>query len=295
MMQITPQMRILVAVEAQDFRKGIDGLARICREKLEVDPFGGALFVFRNRRGTAIKLLGVRRAGLLARAETALAGALSVVADECDGGGPSGSASTPAVDHGRRPGGARCGAGVAAAILQERNHRPGQGPPGTNVSSISTSLDYPQGTEGTPVAIGLGGGVAYEVPTGKTLYVTSVVGSHTVEVDAITYGGEGKGQMFPSGTQITSTVPSGYTGLLIDADPDLLTPVLLKLDNGLNTYTVPVGATLFLRSGFGAGWALTVNGIPFRNGAGVWVIPEGATIGSLSPSVTGYTGYLTQR
>lgn len=57
MMQITPQMRILVAVEAQDFRKGIDGLARICRERLEVDPFGGALFVFRNRRGTAIKLL----------------------------------------------------------------------------------------------------------------------------------------------------------------------------------------------------------------------------------------------
>ena len=57
MIQITPQMRILVAVEAQDFRKGIDGLARICRDVLEVDPFGGTLFVFRNRRGTAIKCL----------------------------------------------------------------------------------------------------------------------------------------------------------------------------------------------------------------------------------------------
>ena len=57
MIQITPQMRILVAVEAQDFRKGIDGLARICREGLEVDPFCGALFVFRNRRRTAIKIL----------------------------------------------------------------------------------------------------------------------------------------------------------------------------------------------------------------------------------------------
>ena len=57
MIQITPQMRILVAVAAQDFRKGIDGLARICREVLETDPFGGALFVFRNRRGTAIKIL----------------------------------------------------------------------------------------------------------------------------------------------------------------------------------------------------------------------------------------------
>ena len=57
MIQVTPQMRILVAVEAQDFRKGIDGLARICRERLAADPFSGALFVFRNRRSTAMKLL----------------------------------------------------------------------------------------------------------------------------------------------------------------------------------------------------------------------------------------------
>ena len=30
MLQITPQMRILVAVEAVDFRKGIDSLAELC-------------------------------------------------------------------------------------------------------------------------------------------------------------------------------------------------------------------------------------------------------------------------
>ena len=57
MIQITPQMRILVAVDIVDFRKGIDGLARVCRDALQADPFGGALFVFRNRRGTAIKIL----------------------------------------------------------------------------------------------------------------------------------------------------------------------------------------------------------------------------------------------
>jgi transposase len=57
MMQLTPQMRILVAVAPADFRKGIDGLARVCREALGSDPFGGAVFVFRNRRATAIKLL----------------------------------------------------------------------------------------------------------------------------------------------------------------------------------------------------------------------------------------------
>jgi transposase len=57
MIQITPQMRLLVAVAPADFRRGIDGLARVCREALGADPFSGTLFVFRNRRGTAIKLL----------------------------------------------------------------------------------------------------------------------------------------------------------------------------------------------------------------------------------------------
>jgi transposase len=57
MIQITPQMRILMAVEPQDFRKGIDGLSRVCREVLRTDPFGGAVFVFRNRRATALKIL----------------------------------------------------------------------------------------------------------------------------------------------------------------------------------------------------------------------------------------------
>lgn len=57
MLQLTPQMRILVAVEPADFRKGIDGLARVCRDALGSDPFSGTVFVFRNRRGTAVKVL----------------------------------------------------------------------------------------------------------------------------------------------------------------------------------------------------------------------------------------------
>jgi len=39
MIQITPQMRVLVGVEPADFRAGIDGLAARCRTVLEVDPF----------------------------------------------------------------------------------------------------------------------------------------------------------------------------------------------------------------------------------------------------------------
>jgi len=57
MLQITPQMRILVAVEAVDFRKGIDSLAELCRAKLNADPFSGSVFVFRSRGATAIKIL----------------------------------------------------------------------------------------------------------------------------------------------------------------------------------------------------------------------------------------------
>ena len=57
MIQITPQMRICLAIEPVDFRKGIDGLAQLCRQKLQVDPMAGVLFVFANRRRKALKVL----------------------------------------------------------------------------------------------------------------------------------------------------------------------------------------------------------------------------------------------
>ncbi len=47
MIQITPQMRVLVAIEPVDGRKGIDSLAQLCQEKLSEDPFSGCVFVFR--------------------------------------------------------------------------------------------------------------------------------------------------------------------------------------------------------------------------------------------------------
>lgn len=57
MIPTSPTMRILVAVEPADFRKGIDGLAALCRQQLEEDPLSGCAFVFRNRPGTAVKIL----------------------------------------------------------------------------------------------------------------------------------------------------------------------------------------------------------------------------------------------
>jgi transposase len=55
--QLVPQLRILLACRPVDFRCGIDGLAALCIREFAEDPFSGTLFVFRNRRGTALKLL----------------------------------------------------------------------------------------------------------------------------------------------------------------------------------------------------------------------------------------------
>ena len=57
MLQLTPQSRVFLACEPADFRRGIDGLAALCRQRLREDPMAGAIFVFRNRRGSALKLL----------------------------------------------------------------------------------------------------------------------------------------------------------------------------------------------------------------------------------------------
>lgn len=57
MITITPHMRILLATEPVDFRKGIDGLAGVCRNILDTDPFAGYLFVFVNKKRTSLKIL----------------------------------------------------------------------------------------------------------------------------------------------------------------------------------------------------------------------------------------------
>jgi transposase len=57
MIQLSAQMRIIVAVEPVDFRKRIDGLAALCRAALAADAFSGAAFVFRSRSAKAIRVL----------------------------------------------------------------------------------------------------------------------------------------------------------------------------------------------------------------------------------------------
>ena len=56
---ITPPagMRVWLACGRTDMRKGIDGLAMLAQQVLKENPFDGALFAFRGRRGGMVKLL----------------------------------------------------------------------------------------------------------------------------------------------------------------------------------------------------------------------------------------------
>jgi transposase len=57
MLNVGPQTSIFIAVKFVDFRLGIDGLAYRCRALLAQDPMSGSLFVFKNRKSNAIKIL----------------------------------------------------------------------------------------------------------------------------------------------------------------------------------------------------------------------------------------------
>ena len=63
MLTISSEQQIFFAVQPVDFRQGIDGLAALCRRQYALNPQSGSLFVFRNRRATAIKLLWFDEAG----------------------------------------------------------------------------------------------------------------------------------------------------------------------------------------------------------------------------------------
>lgn len=57
MISISPQSRVLIQIEALDFRKGMDGMIGLCSEIYQQDPFSGTYFLFRNRKRTAIRIL----------------------------------------------------------------------------------------------------------------------------------------------------------------------------------------------------------------------------------------------
>ena len=58
-------VKVFVATRPIDFRKGIDGLGLAVQEMFGLDPFCGAIFVFRARRADRIKLLVWDQTGMV--------------------------------------------------------------------------------------------------------------------------------------------------------------------------------------------------------------------------------------
>lgn len=57
--------KVFVATRPVDFRKGIDGLALAVQEMFGLDPFCGAVFVFRAKRADRMKLLVWDQTGMV--------------------------------------------------------------------------------------------------------------------------------------------------------------------------------------------------------------------------------------
>jgi transposase len=57
MIQFSRHMRILVATEALDMRKGIDGVVAVCNQVLRENPMSGAVFLFISRSRKHVRIL----------------------------------------------------------------------------------------------------------------------------------------------------------------------------------------------------------------------------------------------
>jgi len=64
MLSFSESLKVFVAVEACDMRKGFNGLHALVSERLGEDLKQGALFVFSNRRHTRIKIIYFDGTGL---------------------------------------------------------------------------------------------------------------------------------------------------------------------------------------------------------------------------------------
>jgi transposase len=65
MIAVPAGMRVLVATNPVDFRRGADGLVALVRETLGHDPFSGTIFVFRSKRADRVKIVAWDGSGLV--------------------------------------------------------------------------------------------------------------------------------------------------------------------------------------------------------------------------------------
>jgi transposase len=63
MLSLPPAVRIFVATAPINMHLSFDRLAALARDVIQQDPLSGHLFVFRNRPGDKVKILGWDRSG----------------------------------------------------------------------------------------------------------------------------------------------------------------------------------------------------------------------------------------
>ena len=64
MLQFSPGVKVYLACKPVDMRRGFDGLAADVAQTLQADPYSGAAFVFRSKRGDYVKILTWDGSGL---------------------------------------------------------------------------------------------------------------------------------------------------------------------------------------------------------------------------------------
>ena len=77
MILVPPGVRILLAAQPADFRKGMDGLAALVQQALRTDPFAGDVFIFRAKRADRVKILVHDGTGLVLYSKRLEAGRFS--------------------------------------------------------------------------------------------------------------------------------------------------------------------------------------------------------------------------
>ena len=77
MIAVPPGVRILLATQPVDFRKGMDGLAVLVQQALRVDPFAGDVFIFRPKQTDRVKILVYDGTGLVLYSKRLEAGRFS--------------------------------------------------------------------------------------------------------------------------------------------------------------------------------------------------------------------------
>jgi transposase len=81
MMHLPASVRVYLCLSACDMRKSFDGLHALVTQSMELDAFGGHLFVFANRRRDRIKILYWDRDGFAVWAKRLEEGTYAVPAE----------------------------------------------------------------------------------------------------------------------------------------------------------------------------------------------------------------------